>query len=657
MAAPSGPALLLTQQTAVWPGGDGAWSGEWQCHPIPQFGKPLAFWIDGGNEVQSSVFLDIDATVAALIVDPDDALYFLDGRSLNLASDAGGSILNNGLIRVCADHEPSTLMVGGDQLLVSGSGAIELTHTFNSRIIDATGRGALLNNASHIRGAGVIGDGLLRFINQGLVNADLALEPLRIHPPPSPVINAGVLQAQNGGMLLLGNGTYGNTGGLIIAHDDSHVEIDGASVIGGTLRTIDTGIIRAHVDDTQLSNLTLEGRLELGLVRLTLSGQVTNNGEIKFIPEGLLLPGEYAEVFVPPSAGDVTLAGNGVLRLVWAKVHSGSAIPPRLINLTPHTMQGEGLLGYNTLTLTNAGTIIADRDNPLVIDPPPGQESVNTGTIRAAGLGGVVMTSGVFRNNGTIEVMPGSRCYYTATAIEANVANSMLAGGIWRIIAGDGTAFILMPGPGIFFNAADVTLSGPGASFSIVDSMLVNAGRFAIHDGRNFTTQGAFFSNDGELVIGHGCKFSASGSLTLSPVAALDVELSSANLEKTSPSVACVGPATLSGTLRLAAAPDFALTPGQRLHILSASAVMGQFVSVEAPPGVQIRYEAHEVVADVIAACSGDLTGDAIVNVDDLLVVMAQWGACSGCAGDLNGDMMVDVGDLLTVINAWGECP
>lgn len=61
----------------------------------------------------------------------------------------------------------------------------------------------------------------------------------------------------------------------------------------------------------------------------------------------------------------------------------------------------------------------------------------------------------------------------------------------------------------------------------------------------------------------------------------------------------------------------------------------------------------------LIGNCQGDLTGDQVVDVADMLMVLAQWGACGQgpCVGDLNGDGAVDVSDLLGVLVHWGACP
>ena len=49
--------------------------------------------------------------------------------------------------------------------------------------------------------------------------------------------------------------------------------------------------------------------------------------------------------------------------------------------------------------------------------------------------------------------------------------------------------------------------------------------------------------------------------------------------------------------------------------------------------------------------CPSDLSGDGIVNVEDLLAVIAGWG---GPGGDANGDGTTNVDDLLQVIGDWG---
>ena len=54
-------------------------------------------------------------------------------------------------------------------------------------------------------------------------------------------------------------------------------------------------------------------------------------------------------------------------------------------------------------------------------------------------------------------------------------------------------------------------------------------------------------------------------------------------------------------------------------------------------------------------ACPADTDGNGLVNTDDLLTVIADWGQPGG-AGDLDYDCAVGVSDLLIVISDWGPC-
>jgi hypothetical protein len=55
-----------------------------------------------------------------------------------------------------------------------------------------------------------------------------------------------------------------------------------------------------------------------------------------------------------------------------------------------------------------------------------------------------------------------------------------------------------------------------------------------------------------------------------------------------------------------------------------------------------------------VLPCPADLTGDRIVNGEDLAVLLAGWG---GVGGDVNEDGFTDGNDLATLLTAWGSCP
>ncbi len=53
----------------------------------------------------------------------------------------------------------------------------------------------------------------------------------------------------------------------------------------------------------------------------------------------------------------------------------------------------------------------------------------------------------------------------------------------------------------------------------------------------------------------------------------------------------------------------------------------------------------------------GDIDGDGLVGVADLLILLAGWGSCGDCKDcptDVNGDCAVGVADLLSLLANWG---
>jgi hypothetical protein len=55
--------------------------------------------------------------------------------------------------------------------------------------------------------------------------------------------------------------------------------------------------------------------------------------------------------------------------------------------------------------------------------------------------------------------------------------------------------------------------------------------------------------------------------------------------------------------------------------------------------------------------CPADIVGnDGVVDIDDLLFVIATYGEKGGLA-DLDGNGVVDVHDILLILKYWGDCP
>ena len=58
-----------------------------------------------------------------------------------------------------------------------------------------------------------------------------------------------------------------------------------------------------------------------------------------------------------------------------------------------------------------------------------------------------------------------------------------------------------------------------------------------------------------------------------------------------------------------------------------------------------------------VKPCPGDANGDDVVNIEDLLSLLSQWGDCEGCSADYDDDGVVDIEDLLIMLGSWGDCP
>lgn len=60
--------------------------------------------------------------------------------------------------------------------------------------------------------------------------------------------------------------------------------------------------------------------------------------------------------------------------------------------------------------------------------------------------------------------------------------------------------------------------------------------------------------------------------------------------------------------------------------------------------------------AGELCPCTGDLSGNGIIDGADLGAMLAAWGPCEGCAADVSGDGKVDGADLGILLAAWGPC-
>jgi hypothetical protein len=110
-------------------------------------------------------------------------------------------------------------------------------------------------------------------------------------------------------------------------------------------------------------------------------------------------------------------------------------------------------------------------------------------------------------------------------------------------------------------------------------------------------------------------------------------------------------------------------TPGTEdddLHLLPNSPCIDVGDNDALPPDIEFDLDGNPRIQNMIIdlgvyehepVCHGDADGTGTVNIDDLLLVINNWGQTGINPADLTGNGVVNIDDLLTVINRWGVCP
>ncbi|MEM9065174.1 MAG: hypothetical protein AAGB51_06745 [Planctomycetota bacterium] len=326
----------------------------------------------------------------------------VQGQSQNTQIRNG--LTNNGTWSIeglASSGAGTTLAFVGTQV-IDGNGEIFLNDDSNN-FITATDS-VITNGFDHtIRGAGNLLFNSGGVINNGTILAQGAND-LQIDPAADGFVNNGVLRAEGTGGLTFSGGVFTNNTSIDVA-DGSVLNVNSsAEIIGGLLTSSGTGEIRANngSDFTDVT-VSMSSRVVQGQSQNTqIRSGLTNNGT--WAIESLASSGAGTTMaFV----GDQLVDGSGEIVLNDDSnnfITSSNAI---LTNGASHTIRGAGNLLFNSGQLVNNGTILAQGDNELRIDPA-GTGFVNNGVLRAEGAGGLTFRGGIFANNTSIDVADGS---------------------------------------------------------------------------------------------------------------------------------------------------------------------------------------------------------------------------------------------------------
>jgi plastocyanin len=456
----------------------------------------------------------LDGSTAAGAVDNFGAIV-VNGAALVLA----GAIDNSGTISLDSGNQ---LEIASGDATLTGGGTIVMKRSPGDNNNDTlTGTSAIaavtLHNVDNtISGSGDIGSGgypsnLLTLDNQaaGVIDATDNADATLTIATSAGVSNAGTIEATGTAGLIIQNTTVTQSGAGVIEAigAGTHVDLEGATVDGGTLTTMGGGVIQTK---SGLGSAKLDGSTEAGAVdnlgatvvngaALVLVGAIDNSGSIS------LDSGNQLEI----ASGDATLTGGGTIVMKRSPGDNNndtltgtSAITPATLHNVDNTISGSGVIGSggypsNLLALDNqAAGVIDATDNAggqLTIDTGNGSvTTTNAGLIEGTGTAGLLIQATALDNSGgTISAGTGSR---------VDLQNSVIYGGTLQT---SGTGII------------DTVDSGSTLNGASVGGALTNSGAVAVNSGDTLTVAGTIH-NTGSITVGR------SGAATLDAGATFD---------------------------------------------------------------------------------------------------------------------------------------
>ncbi|MCI0676992.1 MAG: dockerin type I domain-containing protein [Phycisphaerales bacterium] len=327
---------------------------------------------------------------------------------------------------------------------------------------------------------------------------------------------------------------------------------------------------------------------------------------------------------------------------------------------------GNGASTWNiggTLTVGNSGTgslnIAVDGD-VTTTTAFVGFGATGSGTINVNGVGSTLTCTGgmtiASAGDGDMYVLNGSG---VSTALDSAIALAAGSDGL-VVVAGADAKWVC---------GGDIHV-GPGgtASLTVANGALVEADTVIIYEGdllRGNATVDANLVNTNLGMVSPGLSpglLTIDGNYTQTAGATLDIELGGTISATEYDVLSITGAASLNGHLEVTLFGGFVPDIGDDFLILTSASLSGGFATIDyplLPPGrsFQIKYDPSSVGLRVVK--TGDVNGDGVVNITDLLAVIAGWGACptppDPCPGDVDNDGDVDIADLLSVISNWGS--
>ncbi|MBL8990223.1 MAG: hypothetical protein JNJ48_01445, partial [Phycisphaerae bacterium] len=384
-----------------------------------------------------------------LTISPGSTLLIGEGRNLLMRD----THVNNGTIRVESAGPGSARLLVGPPLTLSGNGQLVLNAP--NAMVEWIGAGTelLTNGPNHtVRGYGLVGNGSIGIVNDGLYSADAPGQSLTVIASTYGFTNNGVMQGVSGGTLNISGVSQGSpaaNNNTIVARTGSRVLLNGnLHLTGGTLASEGSGSVEINGGGVLISNVAIPAGSAVVTPdnnTVELRGSIVNDGVIRFNAPG---PNTFASMAIRQP---VTFSGNGQVflngagsRVIW----TGNGTE-QVINGANHTFRGSGHFGVGAVGLTNHGLFSADISGNTMTVTTSTYGFTNHGVMQATG-GGTLQINGATQgtpavNNGLITARTGS-----AVLLSGNLH---LTGGT---LASEGTGSVNLAGGGVLLSSLTI---------------------------------------------------------------------------------------------------------------------------------------------------------------------------------------------------------
>lgn len=409
-----------------------------------------------------------------------------------------------------------------------------------------------------------------------------------------------------------------------------------------------------------LNGVTVNGRLvngfdhilfQIGNVTVSSTGRVTNTGIYDTLSNMTIDPGGLFEnlplgtfLVNDPAAPAVVVTGS-FDNQGTVLVETGSLdLQGPVVQLTGNTLIGGSWIVLPGATLTIEDCVIQGIGNGTFLNAngtsfPCLFLGLNEGDIR---IDGNLSMPGSFDNFGQFNVDAGT------CIINGDCNNGDTDGAVLSVID-----------PGSMQATGDVHNNASSILNSIDHHLTQNLARGVAGGASGYTCQNL---NNHALVRPGGPDaagpFNLTGNFIQSGTGTLDIDLGGLAQIIGHDQMSVTGNVTLDGTILVHHLPGYTPNVSDSFTIITVTGgtVSGAFAQIIGPGSYAVTYNPTSVVLTVIEALSpGDTNNDGLVNVTDLLTLLAQWGPClSIYAADFNADGVVNVTDLLTLLANWG---